>query len=203
MKQGSEEWHRARLGVMTASNAEYILAKKGTQGRQTYINKLVAQILTGQWEEISAPALAWGNENEDAAHSAYAFTVGEKAEKCSFIYGDETKRTGASPDGKTATKFFEIKCPFNSANYVDFVACGKIKPEWMKQVQFSMWVTGQNVWDFVQYDPRVTQKMIHIVTIEKDAETHKLFDDAVPQMAMEIDIMLDVFGAKFGEQWTD
>ena len=45
--QGSEEWFKLKLGVLSASNANKIVAKVGTQTRATYMSELIAQVVTG------------------------------------------------------------------------------------------------------------------------------------------------------------
>ena len=46
MEQGGYDWHRSRLGVITASKAVYLCQKSGTSGRETYMNELIHEIAT-------------------------------------------------------------------------------------------------------------------------------------------------------------
>lgn len=201
-EQGSAEWLTAKLGVLSASNAEAILAGEKTATRQTYMAELVAQIATGQVNELSAAALTWGKENEDAARAAYEFETGETIETYSFIFKDDSFRVGISADGIFADKKgVEIKCPFASKNYVEFLTCDKIKPEWQKQCQFSMWSLGVDEWEFCQFDPRMKKNPFRRVTINKDPEMMEKFDEAVPKFIEDMNKMLDRAGFKFGDQW--
>ena len=193
----------AKLGVLSASNAEAIIAGEKTATRQTYMADLVAQIATGEFPEVSAAALSWGKENEDSARAAYEFETGEKIETFSFIFKDDSFRCGISVDGFVLdSKGIEIKCPYNSKNYIEFLTCDKVKLEWHKQCNFSMWLTGVDRWEFCQFDPRMKKNPFHRITIQRDEELMKKFYDAVPKFISDMDLMLEKAGFKFGEQWS-
>lgn len=201
-EQGTEEWMLSKLGVLSASNATAIIAKTDSATRATYMAELVAQVATGIFPEINAYAMQWGKDNEDAARASYEFAAGVKMLQLSFVFKDNTFRVGCSADGLASDKKgVEIKCPFNSKNYVEFLCMDKIKPEWDKQINFSMWVMGLGMWDLVQYDPRMKSNPLHMVTVERDEKLMKTFDDAVPQFISDMDKMLAKVGVKFGEQW--
>lgn len=200
-EQGSEEWIVSKLGVISASNISCVLAKKGTATREGYISELVAQVATGEMAEISGPALRWGKEQEQSARSAYEFSTGSTVSAVGFIYGKD-KRTGCSPDGIIGdTKGLEIKCPYTSKVHVDFLAMEKIKLEYIYQVQFSMWITGIEEWDFCSFDPRFKKQLLKIHSIKRDAEMMKRFDDEVPSFISEMDVVIKKIGLRFGEQW--
>src|SRR3990167_5106863 len=75
--QGSDAWFKLKLGVLSASNASKIVAKKDSETRHTYMAELCAQVCTGIMEEINSKYLDWGNQNEDAARSSYEFFSGQ------------------------------------------------------------------------------------------------------------------------------
>lgn len=200
--QGSNEWRTGKLGVISASNISCVLAKKGTATREGYISELIAQIATGEMAEINGPALRWGKEQEQSARSAYEFETGAVVSEVGFIYTND-KRAGCSPDGIIESlKGVEIKCPFTSKVHVDFLAMEKIKLEYIYQVQFSMWVTGFESWDFCSFDPRFKKHLLKIHTIQRDEELMKRFDIEVPAFIAEMDAVLEKIGVSFGDQWT-
>lgn len=220
IEQGTDNWHRLRLGVITASKAGDVLAKKGSQTRQNYLHQLVAEVCTSNYENITSNSLEWGNENEAAAISAYEFLTGYKVLPGEFIYKDKGKRCGCSPDGLVSVeaisedddafagkkinfieKGLELKCPYSTKTYIDFIYSNKIKKEYTMQCQFSMWVTGYDEWDFANYDPRMITKMIHIVTLERDKELMKRFDEAIPEFIEDMDKILKDIGVEYGRQW--
>tara|TARA_R100001086_G_scaffold200856_1_gene117073 strand:+ start:14441 stop:15148 length:708 start_codon:yes stop_codon:yes gene_type:complete len=202
MTQGSEAWFSAKLGVISASNASKAVAGTTTASRSTYMNELIAQIATGEMRELSAPALDWGNSHEAAARSSYEFVSGHDFHQLGFAFKDATFRVGCSPDALVnEKKGCEIKCPYNTTNYIDFLLDDKLKPEWKWQVQMSMWVLGLEQWDFAQYDPRMKKNPIKIITVDKDEKKFKTLDDAIPQFIKDMDEKLKKAGFTFGEQW--
>lgn len=207
LEQGSQEWLKARLGVITASCAYDLLpSKKGggfKQARQTYMNELIAEVCTGTCEELSAKPLEWGKVNEIAARAAYQFEANEVIQDGGFIYGHD-KRVGCSPDGLIVgkNKGLELKCPYSSRTHIDFILDGKIKDEYLTQCQWSMWVAGFDEWAFASFDPRMKKQMIHVQIIERDLEMMTLFNEIVPQFISEMDEKLKKIGIEYGSQWS-
>ena len=128
--------------------------------------------------------------------------TGNKVQEVGFCFKDKTHRVGFSADGLISAKHgVEIKSPYSSKNYIEFLVSEKVKAEWMNQVQFSMWASGLEKWDLVQYDPRMKKKMVHYITIDRDEAMMKKFDEAVPKFIKDMDKMLDACGFTFGDQW--
>lgn len=200
--QGSDAWFKLKLGVLSASNASKIVAKKDSETRATYMAELVAQVATGIMEEISSKYLDWGNQHEDAARSCYEFETGADMIQLPFVFKDNSFREGCSPDGIVSDKKgAEIKCPFNSVHYIKFLTDDKIKPEYVWQYQFTLRVMDADEWDFVQYDPRMKVSPLKVLTVTKDEEKQKTLADACPQFISDMDKMLEQIGMKFGTQW--
>lgn len=201
--QGSDTWFRLKLGVLSASNASKIVAKKDSETRFTYMSELVAQVCTGIMEEFNSKYCDWGNQHEDAARSSYEFSTGYDMVQLPFAFKDNSFREGCSPDGIVSpTKGVEIKCPFNSSHYIKFLTEDRIKPEYVWQYQYTLRVMGASEWDFVQYDPRMKVSPIKILTVTRDEEKQKAFDDLVPQFIADMDKMLTQIGIKFGDHWS-
>lgn len=200
--QGSPEWFKLKLGVISASNIEYVLAKKGGGGRMTYLCNLIAQVGTGLMPEVNAKQMEWGKSHEQAARSAYTLTTGNEVHEVAFLYKDVAMRSGASPDGLiTELHGLELKCPFSSVTHAEFLCNEKIKPEYIKQCQFGMWTTGAEKWDFASYDPRFKTQMLKVVTLERDEDMMREFNEKVPEFIFEMDGMLNRAGIVFGSQW--
>lgn len=200
--QGSDVWRSLKLGVISASNAHKAVAGEKTQTRATYMNELVAQVCTGILPEISGAPLDWGHQHEAAARSYYEFASGKAFREVPFVFMNDEFRVGVSPDAlPTENSGVEIKCPYNSANYIDFLVNGKIKSEWSWQINMSMWVTGTEVWELAQFDPRMQKSLMKIVEVERDERKIKTLEDAIPQFIHDMDKALKVAGFTFGEQW--
>ncbi len=201
-KQGSDAWFNLKLGVLSASNASKIVAGKTTEGRNTYMSELVAQICTGDQEELNSKYLDWGNQYEAAARSCYEFSTGQNITQVPFVFKDGLYREGCSPDGiVNDKKGVEIKCPYNAVHYVKFALEDKIKPEYKWQCQFTLRVMDADEWDFTQYHPLMKASPIKTITVFRDEEMQKTLADAVPQFVSDMDKMLERLGIKFGDQW--
>lgn len=202
-EQGSLAWLQTRLGVITASEVHKAVAKLGTETRNTYMCQLVSEVATGFVEEINSKYLDWGKMHEAAARASYEFQNDCEIESVNFIFKDDTFREGASLDGfiKGSNKIIEIKCPYNPTNYIKFVVEDKIKAEYMWQYQFQMRVTGADVADFAQFDPRMNVTPFKAITVERDSEFQKKFDEMIPQFISDMDTMLEMVGISFGDQW--
>lgn len=172
--------------------------------RQGYMAELVGQIVTGLLpDEMSFKQCEWGNEHEDSARALFELELGVDVKVPAFIYKDENKRCGISPDGLIVGKKIglELKCPFTTKVFVEFATCDKIKKEYIEQCQYSMWVTGYDSWYFANYDPRIKTKNLHWVLIDRDQSYMNKYDEAFKSFTKDMDSMLDKLGMEFGQQW--
>ena len=200
--QGTKEWQDLKLSVISASNVPKALAKKGTETRNSYLMELVGQLATRQFDEINAKALEYGKVNEVAARAAYEFESGHKVQQVGFIYGRD-RRIGVSPDGimPTIKKGLELKCPITAKVHADFLCNDKIKSDYMYQVQFSLYVSQYETWDFASFNPSFKSNMLKIVTIEKDPKMFERFDNELQEFINDLDVALAKISLKHGDQW--
>ena len=202
VNQDDEEWLVMKLGVLSATGGDALLAGPTTAKRKGYLAGKVAEVCTGMKPQITSKQMSWGLEHESAARSIYEFDRDTILHELPMIFKDDSLRYACSPDGITDKfKGAEIKCPYTTQVFIEFLSNGIIKPEYKKQCQFSMWITGYEIWDFMNYDKRMNSKPYHIVPIERDLKMMKSFDDAVPQAVFEMDKMLKDIGIKFGDHW--
>lgn len=201
--QGSQAWFMVKLGVISASNVSKAVAKKDSETRNTYMSELVAQVCTGDQEEINSKYLEWGNTYEAAARSCYEFSTGDEIDQVPFVFKDGLFREGCSPDGllRKSGKPVEIKCPFNATNYIKFLVDDTIKPEYKWQYQFALRVLEADEMDFVQYHPNMKIQPQKILTVKRDTEMQAKMDDLIPEFISDMDKMLSKVGIKFGDQW--
>lgn len=209
MEQGTEEWLRHRAGVITASRAHDIIKSwrsgKSSESRATYMLELIAQVCTGLVpESASFKQAEWGHENEPLAREAYEALEFVSVNQCGLIYRDESLRCAISPDGILDDRGLEIKNPFTSQVHIATLLDGKIKPEYVTQCQYSLWVTGLDRWDFVSFDWRVRGKpenRLVVIPQYRDAEMMARFDEEIPKFISEMDEALERLGFKFFDQW--
>lgn len=201
---GSTGWHKDRLGVVTASRVSEAIAKKGTATRAGYMAELIGQIATGEYEEITSKYLEWGKINEAPAISAYEFSTGNDTEKSGLIYGMD-RRIGCTPDALVKGKLIgvENKCPFTPKVHVEFLTSQKIKPEYLYQIQFGMFVTGFEEWHFCSFHPKFKAPgtMFKAVTIERDNELMERFANEIGEFVLDMDKELLKLNLTYGSQW--
>lgn len=196
MEQRSEEWFRARLGKVTASNVYAVLARTAkklpTQAYHDYKLKIITERLTGNVEPgIKTQAMQWGIEQEENAINELQFMQDITVQKCGFIEHPTIKNAGASPDGLIGNDgLIEIKCP-NSSTHVKFIMDGEIKQQYIAQMQFQMACTGRKWCIFASYDPRIManngELRLKTKKIERDQEYIKEIEEKIQEFLQEID----------------
>lgn len=210
--QGTDEWKTARAGVITASRVHEIIKpgrKKGSysEARKAYMNELIAQVCTGEIpESVSFKQAEWGHMNEELARDAFEARNLTIVTQCGLVYKDDSLRCAISPDGLLIDEQegLEIKSPWTSKVHVDFLLDGEMKPEYVTQVQYSMWVTGWDKWHFCSYDNRFrgdASNRLAIKTFERDTEIMKTLDAEIPLFIEDMDSKLKQLGFAFGDQW--
>lgn len=158
VEQGSEEWHLARTGVITASRVKDARdrLKNGSYSAKAldYAMELAMERTTGYPldEGFTTWQMKRGNELEDQGRSYFERSTGFNVEQVGFITSD-CGNFGASPDGLVGTDAgLEIKCPVSASQirklFIDFDIS-----DYHDQVQFGLWITGRTWWHLVTYHP--------------------------------------------------
>ena len=164
MIQGTDEWHQARLGKVTASGVADVMASgrggKPSATRANYEARLVAERLSGHpTETFQSAAMLHGTETEGQARACYALETGNAVAEVGFVDHPTIAFAGASPDGLVGDDgLVEIKCP-NTATHIATLLGGSIPDAYMKQMQFQMACTGRKWCDFVSFDPRMPDEL--------------------------------------------
>lgn len=163
MDQGSIEWLNARLGRVTASRMDDLMARtKSGYGatRSNYMAQLIAERLTGvPNDSYTSAAMLWGTEQEPAARAAYEFHREIEVVESGFVLHPSIGDTGASPDGIVGDDgLVEIKCP-NTATHIDTLLTKQVPGKYVKQMLWQMECTGRKWCDFVSYDPRMPEHL--------------------------------------------
>lgn len=163
IEQGSEAWHRIRIGRVTASRIADVIArtKSGwSTSRANYAAEIIAERLTGEEAAsyVSAP-MQWGLDKEPEARSAYEFRKDVGVTLVGFAFHPTIKDTGASPDGYVAQDgSIQIKCPL-TATHLDTLQGQPISERYITQIQWEMACSGRKWCDFVSYDPRLPEAL--------------------------------------------
>jgi putative phage-type endonuclease len=175
--QGSDEWHKARLGHVTASNISAVMAKgKGKEeavSRYNYKVKLVAERITGQSvsDGFSTPAMEWGVQQEEYACIEYEAAKDTFLSRTGFWLHPTIEWVGVSPDRLlNDDAVIEVKCP-NTTTHLQYLFDKQVPSNYWKQIQCQLWVTNRAYCDFVSYDSRLPRRnQLLIVRVDRDEE---------------------------------
>jgi hypothetical protein len=206
--QGSEEWDKIRCGRFTASEMHLILdsgkremtaeelkarpksgkgssAKyiadhsKFTEAGLTYINRKVAETLTGRIQESSyAFPLVYGKDLEAEAAAYFEERTGLETFEVGFqLFGDHA---GGSPDRFVGeTEGLEIKCPYTSEKQIEYLMLTDVYdlkalfPQIYWQVMGNLLFSQKERWHLITYDPRFKEdklKMTHMVILPNNED---------------------------------
>lgn len=170
-EQRSKTWRDARCGKFTASEIYKLMTDPKSKadkeagnfsvGAMTYIKTKVAEELTNLvHQESNAYPLVYGQDMEVNTKEYLRQVKGYEITEVGFV--PFTDHAGGSPDGHIGEdEVLEIKCPFNSANHVEYLTWEKpedmfdVKPEYYYQIQSNLLFSKRTVGRFVSYDPRM------------------------------------------------
>lgn len=188
-EQRSKLWFDIRLGRFTSSEIHKLMQSgRGnnvfSQTGLTYINTKVGEVLTGvKVDNPYSQALVYGEEMETEAREYFTKQTGMDVITAEFV--PFTDHAGGSPDGyilrgDKKVAGLEIKCPFNSANQVNYLFLKDQNdlradyPEYYWQVQSGMLFTGLEEWYFATYDPRMKsdKHKLKVLRVERNIDEH-------------------------------
>ena len=166
VEQRSDEWFQAKMGKMSASNADTILANG--KGLETYIYSLMAEYYSkGEKVHYTNADIERGILLEPEAKIEFEFYTGLEVREVGYVELNEYIL--ASPDGLIGDDgLIEIKCP-NDSIYFKLLLSNNIKPEYIAQMQMQMYVTDRQYCYFVSYNPNF-EKSLYIKKINRDEE---------------------------------
>ena len=164
-EQRTEEWLAAHLGIPTASQFKRILtpatAKPSDQSK-VYMLELLAEWLSGKHEDhYQGYWMERGIEIEPKARQYYELQRDTEVQQVGFIYRDEDRLTGCSPDGLVDGGGYEVKCPKASTHMRSLIE-QRLPLEYVPQVQGSLWITGLEFWDWHSFHPDMPSVIIRV-----------------------------------------
>ena len=156
-EQNSIEWHRARMGIPTASQFEAIIGvKKDARDKVTrrkYMLKLAGEIITGEpSENYSNANMERGHAMEGEARDLYAFLHNADPQRVGFA---RSGQKGCSPDSMVGgSGILEIKTKFPHL-LIDCLLKDEFPPEHKAQCQGALWVCEREWIDIAVYWPNL------------------------------------------------
>lgn len=160
--QGSEEWHQARTGVITASMFRVARERlksgpnKGdfSAAAKDYAFRLAIERISGMPldEGFETFAMRRGHELEPEARMEHEVQTGLLVERAGFVLTDD-RLFGGSADGLIEEDGgSEYKCLI-SPEELRKVLIDHDFSKYVDQVQGCLWLTGRKWWDFCMYCP--------------------------------------------------
>ena len=160
LEQGSEEWHAARCGLLTASEMKLIvtptLKVASNDKERAHLYELLAQRVTKYVEpSYISDSMLRGIDDEIEAIAQYGKSYA-KVKAVGFVTNDKWGFTiGYSPDGLVGEDG-QIECKSRNQKYqmqtlCDYVTKEAIDPDFLIQVQTGLLVTERAWCDLVSY----------------------------------------------------
>ena len=191
--QGTPEWLQARVGRITASRISAVLANgrdgKPSATRAAYMGELIAQRLTGQFEESYVNAdMQRGTELEPAARAAYEVSRGVMVDEVGLVLHPKSDWFGASPDGVVGDEgLLEIKCPRTHV-HIAYMLAGKPPAEYVPQMAWQAACCERKWVDFVSYDPKMPERLqLFVVRYTPEQAYLEAMEKAAEQFLAELE----------------
>ena len=196
LEQGSDEWYRARAGIVTASAMRSLVTGAGkvadNETSRGLIRTLAAERIIGEpADSFSSRMMDRGSELEPFARDLYAEHAKVEVTEVGFIRLDtERYAIGYSPDGLVEHDgLIEIKSPGPKEHLRTVLA--DIQPtvyDW--QLQVGLFVTGRSWIDFVSYCPGMD---LYVKRVYPNPEAFEVIDVAVTNAENQIRGMLHTY----------
>lgn len=191
VKQGSDEWLAARLGLPTASVMHCLLVNGRLcppfgEGALDFLDKLAYERFTGQpdGDFVGNASTKRGHVIEPIAVKAYidsGYAVASDVIEAGLMLA---KGVGASPDRLIGDDGgLEIKSK-NGKGMVRLLRNGKIDKSHITQMQINLWVSGRKWWDYFVYCDGLSP---FYQRFYPDLELHEKLDERVPQFLALLD----------------
>lgn len=183
IEQGTEEWLRARAGLITASRVNELV--KVVKPRKTkadpepvpylaladgdtalsLIEELAVQAVTGIVETVPETwAMRRGTELEPHARFDYEMNTGHTVVETGLLIREDKpgERIGYSPDGLVGDEgLLEIKC-MNARRHNKVHLTQSPMPEHVAQLQTGLYVTGRAWIDYVAFRPEYPTAIVRV-----------------------------------------
>lgn len=176
VRQNTEEWFQLRLGKITSSNFDKIMANEGKAFGPPaieYAEKVALEVVTGERDESSSFKNGYmerGNDLEPVAKELYEIERFCEVSNGGFNISD-CEKFGDSPDGNVGKNgCIEIKSVIPKTQWKR-IKKGGVDMAYKWQIQGHL-LLGKKEWcDFVSYCPEMPEnKRLHIERVYPDED---------------------------------
>lgn len=202
-EQGSPQWHKARLGKVTASIFSSIITKTGKQSASIdmVVNRAVAELIKGETDDFFlSEAMIRGSELEDEAFNFFNFSKDLNLKKVGFAQsvGEDGQLMyfGCSADGLAVPEGYggEFKCP-SAHTHLAYLAAEALPDAYKQQVQGTMELLGLERYFFGSYHPGFPPLELFI---DKDYEYCEKLRSCLNYCDDNIRAKLELFEDRYG-----
>jgi hypothetical protein len=189
--QGSDKWLAIRRGIPTASEFKKIIKKNGERSdqRQKYMEDLAYERLTGlHANPFMSSAMKRGKLMEPESRETFEMSHDLEVVEVSFVYSDDRKRFGCSPDG-----LIEPNAGFETKDALPHIQLERLEKcvlpsEHYHQVQGCLYVCDREVWHFRSYCRGM--RPLNIV-VERDEPFLKALEIEIEVFCDELDTLVE------------
>lgn len=198
--QGSDEWHQARCGLLTASEIDRIITPKlkiaENAKTRMHLWELAAQRISKHVEpSYISDAMLRGHEDEVFARELYAKHYAP-VQEVGFVTNDKWGFTlGCSPDGLVGDEG-KIEAKSRCQKYQvqtiveEWTGVARIPEEYWLQIQTGLLVTGRKWCDFISYSGGLPAFVSRV-------EAHPETQDAIIEAAAKFEARINEVVADF------
>lgn len=197
IEQLTPEWYELHAGVPGAASFDRVVKPNGdpSKQREEYLYELAGERRIGTREDgYQSYDMRMGIEREAEARVYYEYLTGEVVRQVGFVFKNEDRLVGCSPDGliglenpitKNPTGL-EIKAP-KMKNHVKTLLDREVPDDKWIQIQGCMWVCNFHSWEFLSYFPDMDPV---ILTVQRD---YKFTSALETEMTMFLDELDEVY----------
>lgn len=182
LEQGSPEWIKARLGIVTMSELKNVMAKGEGKTRRKYLRTVVGEKMSGEpFERYTNGYMERGHTQEDDARNLYTFMTDNVVQRIGFM---KRGLVGFSPDGLIGEDgLLEIKTKMAHL-HIECLEDNELPSEHKQQCQGGLWVSGRQWIDFVSFSPGLPLFVKRVIRDEPYIARIKIeVDDFLSDMA--------------------
>lgn len=178
--QNNDEWYELRMGKITASSADVVLASPlTTTGKEaagsigplaksavTYCQKKLAERAMFKLDEgYKNRSMNWGNEMEAHALIEFQKRTNKAIETVGFVQLNDF--VGCSPDAVIPRHaVVQIKCPEGPTHHKYLKNKAELVSDYFNQVQFEMFVCGLSTAYLVSFHPYFKKEKDRMVIVK-------------------------------------
>ena len=195
--QGSEDWFKARLGVITASRLGDVM-RKTKWGESTYKAKLRLELaierITGKSASsvVMNQAMRDGVEREPDARALFEAVTGKEVAEVGSFDHPTIVNTSASPDGliRGENACLELKAPTHATHAKNLMS-DTMPKNYVYQVQWQIACTESDFAYFASYHPDYPKDLrLKWVKVERDDSVIKSLEEEVRSFDISIEDLI-------------